>query len=54
MAEVLSQSEIDALLAALSSGEMDANELKKKRLSGGLKYTTSSGHCDFPKIRFAD
>lgn len=30
MAEVLSQSEIDALLAALSSGEMDANELKKE------------------------
>ncbi|WP_019119126.1 flagellar motor switch protein FliM [Brevibacillus massiliensis] len=30
MAEVLSQNEIDALLAALSSGEMDANELKKE------------------------
>ncbi|GAA4700819.1 flagellar motor switch protein FliM [Brevibacillus fulvus] len=30
MAEVLSQSEIDALLAALSSGEMDASELKKE------------------------
>lgn len=30
MAEVLSQSEIDALLAAISSGEMDANELKKE------------------------
>jgi flagellar motor switch protein FliM len=27
--EVLSQNEIDALLSALSSGEMDANELKK-------------------------
>lgn len=28
--EVLSQSEIDALLSALSTGEMDANELKKE------------------------
>ena len=28
--EVLSQSEIDALLSALSSGEMDANQLKKE------------------------
>lgn len=31
MVDVLSQNEIDALLAALSSGEMDADELKKKR-----------------------
>ncbi|WP_202077099.1 flagellar motor switch protein FliM [Caldalkalibacillus salinus] len=30
MAEVLSQGEIDALLSALSSGEMDAEELKKE------------------------
>ncbi|MFC4103558.1 flagellar motor switch protein FliM [Paenibacillus xanthanilyticus] len=30
MVDVLSQSEIDALLAALSSGEMDAEELKKE------------------------
>ncbi len=30
MAEVLSQGEIDALLSALSTGEMDANELKKE------------------------
>jgi flagellar motor switch protein FliM len=29
MADVLSQNEIDSLLAALSSGEMDADELKK-------------------------
>ena len=28
--EVLSQSEIDALLSALSSGEMDANQLKQE------------------------
>ena len=31
MVDVLSQNEIDALLAALSSGEMDAEELKKVR-----------------------
>ncbi|MGC4375644.1 flagellar motor switch protein FliM [Fictibacillus sp. Mic-4] len=30
MAEILSQSEIDALLSALSTGEMDAEELKKE------------------------
>ncbi|MFT9487529.1 flagellar motor switch protein FliM [Tepidibacillus infernus] len=30
MSEILSQSEIDALLAALSSGEMNAEELKKE------------------------
>ena len=30
MVDVLSQSEIDALLAALSSGEMDAEELKRE------------------------
>ncbi|CAJ1002441.1 MULTISPECIES: flagellar motor switch protein FliM [Bacillales] len=37
MAEVLSQSEIDALLAALSSGEMDANELKKEESERKVK-----------------
>ncbi len=37
MAEVLSQSEIDALLAALSSGEMDANELKKEETEKKVK-----------------
>jgi len=37
VAEVLSQSEIDALLAALSSGEMDANELKKEETERKVK-----------------
>ena len=32
MVDVLSQNEIDALLAALSSGEMDAEELKKEEI----------------------
>ncbi|MBE0344018.1 flagellar motor switch protein FliM, partial [Paenibacillus sp. 28ISP30-2] len=30
MVDIMSQGEIDALLAALSSGEMDAEELKKE------------------------
>lgn len=30
MADILSQSEIDALLSAISTGEMDANDLKKE------------------------
>lgn len=35
--EVLSQSEIDALLSALSTGEMDADELKKEEESKKVK-----------------
>jgi len=35
--EVLSQSEIDALLAALSTGEMDAEELKKEETGKKVK-----------------
>lgn len=30
--DVLSQNEIDALLSAITSGEMDAEELKKEQL----------------------
>lgn len=37
MAEVLSQGEIDALLSALSTGEMDANELKKEESQKKIK-----------------
>ncbi len=37
MTEVLSQSEIDALLAAISSGEMDADELKKEETEKRVK-----------------
>ena len=33
MGEVLSQSEIDNLLKALSSGELDVDEMKKKSRS---------------------
>jgi len=35
--EVLSQSEIDALLSALSTGEMDADELKKEQVEKKVK-----------------
>ncbi|MBT2691454.1 flagellar motor switch protein FliM [Bacillus sp. ISL-55] len=35
--EVLSQSEIDALLSALSTGEMDADELKKEQVEKRVK-----------------
>ncbi|MGA9228229.1 MAG: flagellar motor switch protein FliM [Mesobacillus sp.] len=35
--EVLSQSEIDALLSALSTGEMDAEELKKEQVEKRVK-----------------
>ena len=35
MSDVLSQSEIDNLLAALSSGEVDAEEMKKE---GAIKF----------------
>jgi len=35
--DVLSQNEIDALLSALSSGEMDAEELKKEQLEKRVK-----------------
>lgn len=37
MVDVLSQNEIDALLAALSSGEMDAEELKKEETQKRVK-----------------
>lgn len=37
LAEVLSQSEIDALLSAISTGEMDANELKKEESQKKVK-----------------
>ncbi|MDG5788181.1 flagellar motor switch protein FliM [Evansella sp. AB-P1] len=37
MADVLSQGEIDALLSALSTGEMDADELKKEETKKKIK-----------------
>ena len=37
MSEVLSQSEIDSLLSALSSGSVDANELKQEQIKKKIK-----------------
>lgn len=37
MADILSQNEIDALLSAISTGEMDAEELKKEELERKVK-----------------
>lgn len=51
--EVLSQSEIDALLSALSAGEMNADELKKEEEEKRLKYTTLNERCGFQKIKSA-
>ena len=53
LVDVLSQNEIDALLAALSSGEMDAEELKKEETSRRSDLTISNGRPAFRKIIFA-
>jgi len=37
LSEILSQSEIDALLAALSTGEVKAEEIKKKETDKKIK-----------------
>lgn len=50
MVDVLSQNEIDALLAALSSGEMDADELKKKKPRKESVLTISNGLYAFQRI----
>lgn len=50
MVDVLSQNEIDALLAALSSGEMDADELKRKKLRRRSDLMTLNGLFAFLKI----
>lgn len=50
MVDVLSQNEIDALLAALSSGEMDAEELKKEETQKKYEHTTLKELFGFPRI----
>lgn len=50
LVDVLSQNEIDALLAALSSGEMDADELKKEETQKKSALTISNGPCASRKI----
>lgn len=51
--DVLSQNEIDALLSALSTGEMDADELKKKIKNSVFVHMILNAPCVFQKIRFA-
>lgn len=49
--EVLSQSEIDALLSALSSGEMDANQLKKEEQDRKVRVYDFKRALVFQRIR---
>lgn len=49
--DILSQNEIDALLSALSSGEMDADELKKSSKRKRLNPMTLEEPCAFLKIK---
>lgn len=51
-ADILSQNEIDALLSALSSGEMDADELKKEQQEKRLRYMILKEHYGFRRIKF--
>lgn len=50
--EVLSQNEIDALLSALTTGDMDAEELKKKKVKKRFVSMISSERYDFQKTKF--
>lgn len=50
MADVLSQSEIDALLSALSTGSLEPDELQKKKKNIRLKYMILGVHKSFQKI----
>lgn len=52
MVDVLSQNEIDALLAALSSGEMDAEELKKEETARRSDPTILNVQYAFRRIIF--
>ena len=52
MVDVLSQNEIDALLAALSSGEMDADELKKEETQKKIRSYDFKRAVRFSKIIF--
>ena len=50
--DILSQSEIDALLCALSTGEMTADEMKKEEETEKLKCMTLNVLFVFQKIKF--
>ena len=49
MGEVLSQSEIDSLLAALSSGELDVEEMQEKDERQVKNYDFSRQNYEFKK-----
>ena len=49
--DVLSQSEIDALLSAISTGEMSADDMKKRTRGARLKCMTLNEHFDSQKIK---
>lgn len=51
--EILSQSEIDALLSALSTGEVNAEEIKKEEEEKRFVLTISNGRSVFQKNKFA-
>ena len=51
MVDVLSQNEIDALLASLFR-EMDAEELKKRKRKRKFVLMILRGHSGFPRIIF--
>ncbi len=51
--EVLSQNEIDSLLSSISSGEMDAEELKQEEKEQKVRVYDLSGHCGFQRIKSA-
>lgn len=50
--EILSQNEIDALLSALSTGEVNAEEIKKEEEEKRFVLTISNGRSDFQKNKF--
>lgn len=49
--DIMSQSEIDALLSAISTGEMSAEDIKKKMRHEKLKYMTLNGLCASQKTK---
>ena len=50
--EVLSQSEIDQLLAAFASGDASVEEMKAEPEKKKVKIMTSSVRTSFPRIRY--
>ena len=51
--DVLTQEQIDALLAAANDESTDLEQLKKEETTGRLKPTTSNAPINFPKTKSA-